>query len=168
MKKITCCFTGHRLQSLPFRFNEKDERCVKLREVLKAEIERLIVDEKAAHFISGMALGVDQICAELVLELKEQYPHITLECAIPCEEQAVKWRENQRDRYFGIAERCDKETLIQRHYDKDCMHKRNRYMVDESDIVLAVWNGRPSGTSTTVAYARKCGKRVIIINPESL
>ena len=105
MKQRTCCFTGHRSQSLPFRSDETDERCVELRSKLKAEIERLITEDNVTHFISGMALGVDQICAELVLELKKQYPRITLECAIPCEEQAVTWSEPQRDRYFGIVER---------------------------------------------------------------
>ena len=41
-KQKVCCFTGHRMQSLPFGFNENDERCVKLKTVLKAEIIRLI------------------------------------------------------------------------------------------------------------------------------
>ena len=163
MKQRTCCFTGHRSQSLPFKSNEMDKRCVELRLKLKAEIERLITEENVTHFISGMALGVDQICAELVLELKKQYPRITLECAIPCEEQAVNWTEPQRDRYFGIIERCDKETMIQHHYDKDCMMKRNRYMVNASQIVLAVWSGKPSGTGNTVRYAQEQGKTVIVI-----
>ena len=110
MENSTCCFTGHRPQSLPFRLNEKDKRCVALREKLKAKIEQLITEENVTCFISGMALGIDQICAELVLELKEQHAKITLECAIPCEEQAIKWTEPQRDRYFWIAEQCDKAT----------------------------------------------------------
>ena len=38
MENSTCCFTGHRPQSLPFRLNEKDKRCVALREKLKAKI----------------------------------------------------------------------------------------------------------------------------------
>lgn len=41
------------------------------------------------HFIAGMALGIDQICAGIVLELKQEYSTITLECAIPYEEQAA-------------------------------------------------------------------------------
>ncbi len=58
------------------------------------------------HFISGMAQGVTCIAAaEIVLELKKQYPQITLECAIPYERQAVRWPEALRNRYFSIAER---------------------------------------------------------------
>ena len=32
MKKQTLCFTGHRSQKLPWKFNEQDARCIKMRE----------------------------------------------------------------------------------------------------------------------------------------
>lgn len=48
------------------------------------------------------------------------------------------------------------------------MDKRNRYMVDHADYILAVWNGCPSGTGNTVRYAHKKGKTIIVINPASL
>ena len=97
-----------------------------------------------------------------MLELKEKYPQITLECAIPYERQAVRWPEALRNRYFSIAERCDKETMLQRRYTPDCLRKRNQYMV------LAVWNGGPSGTGQTVWYARETGKQVWIIRSDTL
>ena len=41
------------------------------------------------------------------------------------------------------------------------MHKRNEYMVDNSDLVLAFWNGEESGgTYYTLSYAKKKNKRV--------
>jgi uncharacterized phage-like protein YoqJ len=48
------------------------------------------------------------------------------------------------------------------------MYKRNEYMVDNSDIVMAVWNGKKSGTSYTVEYAKKKGRRVLVLNPDKL
>ena len=48
------------------------------------------------------------------------------------------------------------------------MDKRNRYMVDQADVLIAVWDGSPSGTGKTVRYAHQQGKPVIIINPVSL
>jgi uncharacterized phage-like protein YoqJ len=131
-------------------------------------MKRWAMEKGVTHFISGMALGVDQICAEVVLELKARHPEITLECAFPCETQAVRWSESQRERYYRIAEQCDKETMLQHHYDKDCMQKRNRYMVDSSDIIIAVWNGKPSGTGNTVRYAQEQEKTVIVIDPQTL
>lgn len=139
-----------------------------LKFTLREQIINLIENEGATHFISGMAIGVDMYAAEIVLGLKASYPGITLESAIPCESQAAKWSEALRDRYFDIASKCDKETLIQAHYSPDCMDKRNRYMVDHADVLIAVWDGSPSGTGKTVRYAHQQGKSVITINPRTL
>lgn len=127
-----------------------------------------IEENGVTHFITGMAIGVDMFAAEIVLGLKSAYNGITLECAIPCETQAEKWSEALRDRYFDIASKCDKETLLQQRYTPDCMHKRNRYMVDQADYIIAVWNGKPSGTGKTVQYAQQQGKPVRVINPITL
>ena len=106
MKKKTCCFTGHRPQSLPFGFNENDARCAALKKALREQIIYLIEKENVTHFISGMAIGIDMYAAEIVLDLKKSYPGITLESAIPCETQPVKWSEALRERYYNIAARC--------------------------------------------------------------
>ena len=140
----SCAFTGHRPQNLPFGFREDDERCTALKETLKKQIISLITDENVTHFISGMALGVDMYAAEIVLELKKTYPDITLESAIPCETQAAKWNAAMRERYYGIAAQCDKETLLQTHYTPDCMDKRNRYMVDHADTSLLYGTASPA------------------------
>lgn len=164
-KHYTCCFTGHRPNKLPFGYDEQDERCIKIKNQLKSQIVALITQKDVTHFITGMALGIDLICAEIVIELKEKYPFITLESAIPYEEQAANWTDEQRDRYYRIAELCDKETLLQYHYNKWCFQNRNRYMVDKSDFIIAVWNGERSGTANTVKYAESQNKEIIIIEP---
>lgn len=166
--KRTCAFTGHRPQNLPFRFNESDSRCIALKAKLRDCIIKLVEEENVRHFITGMAIGVDMYAAEIVLELKAFYPDITLEAAIPCETQASRWSEPLRDRYFRIAEKCDKETMLQTHYTPDCMQKRNRYMVKQADLVLAVWDGSPSGTGMTVTYAHSLGKTVWTVDPITL
>ena len=116
MKTKKCAFTGHRPKSIPFGFNEADERCIALKQKLRNEIIRQIEENGVTHFITGMAIGVDMFAAEIVLGLKSAYNGITLECAIPCETQAEKWSEALRNRYFDIASKCDKETLLQQRY----------------------------------------------------
>lgn len=164
----SCAFTGHRPQKLPFAFDENDSRCIALKDALRTEIVRLIEENEVTHFISGMAIGVDMYGAEIVLELKKTYPGITLECAIPCETQANKWKAALREQYYDIAAQCDKETMLQTKYTPDCMNKRNRYMVDHADYIIAVWNGTPSGTGKTVKYAQQQEKKIILIDPASL
>ena len=124
---------------------------------------------KTCAFTGHRPKSVDMYAAEIVLALKEKYPQITLECAIPYERQAVRWPEALRNRYFSIAERCDKETMLQTHYTQDCLGKRNQYMVDHADIVLAVCNMRlHSGSRQTVLMARRRLKPVWLIFPDTL
>lgn len=48
------------------------------------------------------------------------------------------------------------------------MDERNRYLVENCDILLAVWNGKPSGTGKTVDYAVRKGKSICVINPDDI
>ena len=166
MKK--CAFTGHRPQRLPFGSDEADERCTQLKQVLREQIIRLIEESGVSYFITGMAMGVDMYAAEIVLDLKAKYPEIQLECAIPYEEQAMRWTNALQERYYDIASKCDKKTMLQTHYSVGCFQRRNRYMVNQADIVLAVWNGQASGTGSTVKYALSKGIEVIRIDPSSV
>ena len=165
-EKTTCCFTGHRPDKLPWGTREEDPRCV----ALKGRISAALEEEYAAgvrHFISGMARGADLYFAEAVLELRERHPDVTLECARPCESQADRGPAGERERYQGILERCDYETLVQHHYDRFCMMRRNRYMVDRSGRSLAVYDGVPKGgTAQTLAYALRKGLHVTILELE--
>ena len=45
----------------------------------------------------------------------------------------------------------------------------NEGMVDHADFIIAVWDGRHSGTGKTVTYARgRNGKSIIVIDPVTL
>lgn len=163
MSNLVCCFTGHRPQHFPFGYRESDPRCVALKARLRLVVETLITEGEVTHFMTGMALGVDTYAAEILVDLKKTYPHVTWEAAIPCADQANKWSAAARARYQGLLAQADRVTMVSPSYTADCMHKRNRYMVDASDVVIAVWDGSPSGTGKTVAYARSAGKQVITV-----
>ena len=110
--------------------------------------------------------GVDMLAAEVVLEVRESNPQLTLECVLPCADQSIRWTKRERDRYEKILSRCDKIVTLQEAYTSDCMQKRNRYMVANSDILIAVWDKRINGgTAKTVEYARSIYKPVLIIDP---
>ncbi len=154
-------FTGYRPQKLPF-FGEDDPLCVKLKERLSEQIEKLI-QEGAEEFFSGMALGVDTWAAEAVLSLREKYPQIRLTAYIPCPEQANAWSEADQKRYRGILARCNQTVTISPSYTRYCMQKRNRALVDSCDVLLAVYDGKRGGTMQTVNYAKSRGKRTEVI-----
>lgn len=149
---LTCCFTGHRPGKLPWGEDEDDPRCAALKASLRREVEGLY-RRGYRHFICGMARGADLYFAEAVLALRARCPGLALEGAVPCESQADRWPEGERRRWRALLDACDVETLVQQHYDRFCMHRRDRYMVDRSSAILAVFDGSPGGTMYTLNYA---------------
>lgn len=149
MKKIkTCCVTGHR--------NIPAKQVDTIRELLRQEI-LVAIGDGYTHFISGFAAGADLLFAELVAELKAAYP-ITLEAAIP-----YPGRMKTPDETFQRLIRCcDVVKIHSDSYSKECYMRRNRYMVDQSQRVIAVYDGRPTGgTAATVRYAKGKDVRVV-------
>ena len=119
-------------------------------------------------WLSGMALGVDLWCAQIVLSLKEKNPALRLHCILPREGQEVKWPKAEQEQYHSILKRADEVVYVSRDYHPDCMLERNRYMVDRASILLAVYNGTyRSGTAMTVRYAKEQGTKIMIIDPIS-
>lgn len=161
-REISCCFTGHRPVRLPWGTRERDSRCTALKEEISIRLEG-IYEAGYRHFICGMAIGCDTYFAEAVLALRELHPEISLEAAVPCASQAEKWTASQQERYRRLLEQCDKVTVLQREYTRDCMMRRNRYMVDHASLLLACFDGRPSGTMNTLVYAGRENVQSIII-----
>lgn len=168
MEYNTCCFTGHRPSGLSCGYDETAPECLRIKKELQLEINKMITNHNVRHFMTGMALGVDTWAAEIVLEAKKNYPGVTLTAAVPCPEQPIRWRKESIDRYNNILSLCDKVNMISEKITPYCMIKRNHYMVDNSQYVLAVWNGSFScGTGKTVEYAQKKGKNIVIITTET-
>lgn len=56
-----------------------------------------------------------------------------------------------------------KKLIIKPNYEKygrAAPHIRNRDIVNNADLVIALWDGKSKGTMNTVEYAQKCGKKV--------
>ena len=165
---ITCAFTGHRPSSYRFGYDEEHPDCAKIKVLMTTQIAALI-DNGVRTFFTGMALGADIWGAVLVLRFKKDYPDIRLVAVLPCETQANRWSVEQRERYFNILAECDDTVYISRQYTKDCMFRRNRYLIDHANFVIAVYNGTPKGgTAYTVQYACAKHRALITINPDDL
>ena len=165
MEKIACAFTGHRPKSFPWKYDERDPDCVLLKEVLAEQIKTL-VDRGVTDFLSGMAQGTDLWCSEIVLDLKKNNPELMLHCILPCKGQESKWTVSVQERYHSILAQADEVIYVRQEYSKDCMLKRNRYLVEHSSFLLAVYNGtRRSGTGATVRYAQQLNREIIMIDP---
>jgi len=111
-------------------------------------------------------LGVDTVFALAVLELRDADYPIKLHCAIPCRNQECKWFNESVVLYKSILDKADTVKLVSdEDYQPWLMQKRNEYMVDLADKVIAVWDGSPGGTANCVQYAIKRNKEIILITP---
>ena len=165
MLENCCAFTGHRPHKFPWRYDEADGRCVALKAVLTEQIAAL-ANAGVTQFLSGMGLAVDTWSALSVLALREKNPMLKLHCILPCREQADKWTASSRDLYHSILEQADSIVYVSRDYHKNCMLDRNRFLVEHSSTLLAVYNGeRRGGTAATMRYAQKMGREIIVIDP---
>ena len=139
-KKCICCFTGHR--HIPV------DQLTMVREKLKEEV-LMAISHGYTHFISGFAAGADLLFAEIVVDLKRKHP-ITLEAAIPY----PKRMKTTNKAFQSLIGYCDVVKIHSDHYCRECYRKRNRYMVDQSSLVIAVYDGRlEGGTAATLRYA---------------
>lgn len=163
---ITCCFTGHRPNRLPWRENEWDDRCQRCKSALDELLERCY-DDGYRHFMCGMAQGSDMLFCEAVLRAKDRHTDIQLEAAIPCDGQARRWSAQQQERYRRLVAQCDLETYVQHDYTPDCMMRRNYYLIERSSRVIALYDGTPSGgTYKTLLRGIQKGLDVIQLDPE--
>ena len=140
-----CCFTGHRPEKLNISGDE-----VKIR--LKKAILQAIEDGFTV-FISGMARGVDMWAAEIVLEIRETNKDIKLMCVSPFKGFEKSWKAEERLKYMNIINQADYVKFVFERYSRMCFQIRNRFMVDNSERVIAAYNGESGGTRNTVLYA---------------
>ena len=97
-----------------------------------------------------------------MLEKKKQNNALHLICAVPHPDFEKRRGFFEERRYNRIIKNADYVTTISDHYYKDCYQKRNEWMVDRSSLVIAVWNGQPSGTKNTIDYAKR--KNMLVYN----
>lgn len=158
------CFTGHRPDRIGGYAPNSTQDWV--RQALQTVIEKAS-DKDIKYFISGGALGVDQWAAELIIEMKKQGKPVNLCIAKPFPSQASPWKEEAQAAYNEILKRSDKIIEVSEGGSAAWkMHKRNRWMVDHSKYVIAVWDqAKKGGTWNCLDYALKKEKRVYVIDP---
>ena len=113
--------------------DEKLELKCKIEEIINS----IIKDYHATYFVSGMEFEVEHFAVETALELKKTYySQLTIESVVSYESFASNWDEMKRDKYYSIMQKIDEETLMQYHKTKDCLRKRNLYIINKSNYIV--------------------------------
>ena len=141
--------TGHRSPKLHAAYDD-EAALVSLQDLAEREIRALSPD----LVLSGMALGWDTACAAACIALK-----IPFNAYIPFYGQESEWPPDARDRYHALLDRAAWiEYCSAPGYAAEKFEIRNQRLVRGSNHLLALWNGKPSGTGNCVAFARNIGR----------
>lgn len=148
------CGTGHRPNKLGGYSSEVLTRLV---DCATAYIKR----KQPTRIISGGALGWDTALA--IASIRLQVP---LTVAVPFRDFDIKWQQPDRERFFKILKKCDEIVFVDRESDfkyivpgsvRDIYHisklqKRNMWMVDHADKIVALHDGSTGGTNNCLVY----------------
>jgi uncharacterized phage-like protein YoqJ len=152
--------TGHRPAKVGGYSDESDER------LLAFAIKTLgaLPEYPKIEFsvLTGMAQGWDQAIARACVAL-----HIPFDAAIPFPNFEALWPYKARQRYLDLLKKSRESHIVsQGVYTAEKMDKRNRWMVDRCDKLLALWDGSSGGTHNCVKYAKRHGVEVVNLWPQ--
>jgi hypothetical protein len=119
--------------------------------------------------VSSVAAGADQLFASLILEHGGR-----LHIIIPSEGYETTFSApHDLGQFRSLLKRADTvEKLTYAEPSEDAFLAAGRRVVDNSDLLLAVWDGQPAkgkgGTADIVKYARDRGCKVEVIWPPGM
>jgi len=152
---VKIAFTGHR----PNKIGGYDDNNPKRKAIQKA-INEVLISLSPSFVITGGALGIDTDAAREAYRLGIPYSVVA-----PCRNHSSKWPQHSQKRYATMCKLANKYVINDVDYSPQAMQDRNKQMVDECDILVAIWDGTSGGTANCVKYANKIGKEIIRINP---
>lgn len=117
---------------------------------LRETVEDLI-RRGADDFLLGGYGGFDACAASVVWELKKKYPAIRSTLVLPYLDRAVDASKYDGTLYPPLEK-------VPRRF---AISKRNEYMVNEADVVVAYVTHGWGGAATTLAYAKRKKKEII-------
>lgn len=143
-----CCGFGHR------------DLYVNLRNELLIEIERLIQKDNITIFYTGGMGEFDSQFSSVVRTCKAHNKDIKLILVKPYFSNELNANKEYYECYYDDV--IIPEELAGSHY-KSAITKRNRWMIDHSQVILSGVYRDFGGAYESIKYAQKTGKRVIEI-----
>lgn len=116
--------------------------------------------------ITCLARGVDQLFAEVVLDLGGR-----LSVIVPSQDYDNIPNQREYLRYCNLLDQAGSvHHLPFARSGPDAYLAASREMIRRSEVVIAVWDGSPSdgrgGTSDAVQVVQECNKELFVIWPE--
>lgn len=156
---MNIAITGHRPDSLDKDYSYTSD----LWRYIYDELESTFTKINPKKIYTGMALGVDTVAAEIAIKMGIPYV-----ACVPFPGQEEVWTPAQQVHYNMLKEFADSVVNVSPGPMQPSKYQiRNQYMVDNADIVVAVWNGWKGGTRNCVEYALRQQVPVWRIDPQT-
>jgi uncharacterized phage-like protein YoqJ len=169
-KSLAIAFTGHR--QLKGNYPPSKEWRTVFDTILYYIME-LNNEYKELHFASGGALGFDQVAAEAVIRAQTLGANATLTFVIPFPGFQKRWPAKSQEHLEQLQQMATKVVFVDNDptYKPYKLQKRNEYMVNRSDMILALIEQglTKGGTFNCIKYAYSLGdtKTIMCINPNA-
>ena len=151
-RKRTACFTGHR--KIPAEDIKSIEK--QLDRIIKKLYRKGVI-----FYGAGGSYGFDMLAEKAVIRARNKHKEIKLILVLPCKNQEKYWTDDNKTMFAEIKNQADKIVYLSENYSKNCMHKRNRHLVNFSGYCVAYLNKNSGGTAYTVNYARQNGLEIV-------
>lgn len=150
-RSTACSFSGHRIVAKNFN-----------KEELKKTVYNAINDGFSC-FLIGMAIGFDTLCFKVLREIRSENDIKIIAC-VPCKDQAEFFNRAQKKEYEELLSSADHVVCLAENYYDGCMQERNKFMVDNSSLLICYLKTNRGGTYSTVKYAVEKGVKVIYLD----
>jgi len=156
--------TGHRALRSPEQVAVRiDEALARIRSLVPVRPETPVVLDA----LSPIAEGADRLVAQRVLAT----PGAQLEVVLPLPVQSYLQdfaAEDLRDEFARLLSRSRRTIDLPPAPTREAAYERvGRYVVDECDVLVAVWDGKPAagrgGTAEIVEYARRTRCPLVLV-----
>ena len=135
---------------------------------LKSTLKSILIQEKASVGFTSLAVGADQVFADVCNELSIKY------CAIiPANDYEENFESNDKVRYKKLLNGAsDTHYMPFEQSSEEAFYKAGIHVSNSSDCIVAIWNGKAAkglgGTGDIVKYSLDNGKKVVQILPSTL
>ncbi len=175
--RIRIGVTGHRI------LTDADQIAVRIREILSTRIWNLFdpfipqedrTVELSYTVLTCLAEGADRLVAREVLKTRDAEMDAVLPMPVP---EYIRYfaSPDAISEFNALLEKAGRVTVTEPLFAdgdpenrKAAYEKAGRRVVDECDLLIAVWDGQPGrgrgGTAEMVAYAREKGRPLIIVS----
>lgn len=165
--------TGYKQHELGI-FDEKNPGIFFIKKALENRF-RALLDEGLEWVILSGQLGVETWAAEVVLEMKEEFPELKYAVLTPFLDQEKKWNETKQENYRMLIEQADfHRSLTSKPYEAPWQFiEKNKFFLRNSDGILIVYDEETDGSPKFIKkeaerYAEASDYQVLMISGDDL